>query len=442
MVRRVSLWTLTTAIAALLLAALLEAAAVAWFAFQEGGLFYTAQREVPPPAPRDLSHSVFRPYLGFGVRTRVPVRRFLAGPDGARPYLAGGEDGAGEPAWLELRSNNFGFYSPVDYPLAEPDSFIVGVFGGSVAHSLAMQGGARLEERLEARFAGLPALAGRRVRVLNFASGGYKQPQQAIALAYFLFLGQRFDHVINLDGFNEAVLAVINTTRGLDTSMPSVVHLAGLELMAASDAGALRRRLALEDLRDQREALQRERAGTRFAARYLLAELRLRRATARWTEQADAAASHQRGRGMVGLLPPLLSPERTEKIAGEWERGSRLLDQLARSVGAGYLHVLQPNQYAGERSFSEEEARIALNPQSSYAPWARRLFPVLRERGAALAAAGVRFIDAGALFDAIPQIVYADDCCHYNQRGNNRLADFLAERVAEQVAKRGAPARP
>jgi len=37
---------------------------------------------------------------------------------------------------------------------------------------------------------------------------GYKQPQQLLALAYFLSLGAEYDLIINLDGYNDIVLPV------------------------------------------------------------------------------------------------------------------------------------------------------------------------------------------------------------------------------------------
>ena len=39
--------------------------------------------------------------------------------------------------------------------------------------------------------------------ILNFAADAVKQPQQLIYLNYFLGLGQKFDLVINIDGFND-----------------------------------------------------------------------------------------------------------------------------------------------------------------------------------------------------------------------------------------------
>jgi hypothetical protein len=49
----------------------------------------------------------------------------------------------------------------------------------------------------------LPALADKEIVLLNFGSGGFRQPQQLLILTYFFLIGQRLDLVINLDGFNE-----------------------------------------------------------------------------------------------------------------------------------------------------------------------------------------------------------------------------------------------
>ena len=42
--------------------------------------------------------------------------------------------------------------------------------------------------------------------VVNLGFAGYKQPQQLLALAYFLSLGAEYDLMINLDGYNDIVL--------------------------------------------------------------------------------------------------------------------------------------------------------------------------------------------------------------------------------------------
>lgn len=173
------LWALTALCAVAIGAATLEIAALAWYATRHSALYYTDAR--PALTHEDsrvdrLAHQI-HPYFGFSVRPGTPGSRF-AGPNS----VEGSETDA---PWLDLRSNNFGFYDRRDYPTADPDEFIVGIFGGSVAHSLAIRAGARLAEQLESA----PLAAGREVVVLNFASGSYKQPQQVLILAYFLTLG-------------------------------------------------------------------------------------------------------------------------------------------------------------------------------------------------------------------------------------------------------------
>lgn len=107
--------------------------------------------------------------------------------------------------------------SSVDYPyVAKSDEYVVGVFGGSVAHSFALQARLQFEWLLSERYAG-----GRKVVLLNFAIGGHKQPQQLTTLSYFAAIGQKFDMVLNLDGFNEAWVGYYNVTISqIDPAMP------------------------------------------------------------------------------------------------------------------------------------------------------------------------------------------------------------------------------
>ena len=69
------------------------------------------------------------------------------------------------------------------------------------------------------------------------AHEGYKQPQQALVLAYFLSIGQPFDLVINIDGLNEVALSPLNNQQNLDISMPSASHF--IPLINLIDKGSL-----------------------------------------------------------------------------------------------------------------------------------------------------------------------------------------------------------
>ena len=85
---------------------------------------------------------------------------------------------------------------------------LVGVFGGSFAAGVCRHGRKTFENLLSE--------PGKRAVILCFAVAGYKQPQQLMMLTYFLSLGGVLDVVINIDGFNEVALPLVeNTPKGV-----------------------------------------------------------------------------------------------------------------------------------------------------------------------------------------------------------------------------------
>ena len=105
---------------------------------------------------------------------------------------------------------------------------------------------------------------------------------------------------------------------------------------------------------------------------------------------------------------------------------------MAASRGAVYVHVLQPNQYATSRTFTPEEAQVAVNAGSPFKPGAEQGYPALVRALDARRAAGSPWSeqDGTHLFDRESSKVYIDDCCHYTLRGYELLADFVADAVA------------
>ena len=106
---------------------------------------------------------------------------------------------------------------------------------------------------------------------------------------------------------------------------------------------------------------------------------------------------------------------------------------LSKRSGAHYIHVLQPNLYFVVSSSKVREVN-PFDPDYRHRRVVENLYPKLQRHGGALATAGIHFIDATDLFDKVPGRVYSDICCHYNQRGNELLADLLAERIRPWMA--------
>src|SRR5688572_4929915 len=205
----------------LVLACLAEVTALAVYYYQHGWLFYlNPYRATVAPVGDSgtgrLTDTGLHPYFGPVHRAGLPVEippAMDAPAKGAEPVSAGRR--AHRP--LGFATNNFGFASPHDFPYEKKDAreFVVGVFGGSVAAWFCQLGAPRLLDQLGKR----PAFQGRTFVPLCFSHEGYKQPQQALLLTYFLLRGQRFDLVLNVDGLNEVALSGLNDEQGVDVSM-------------------------------------------------------------------------------------------------------------------------------------------------------------------------------------------------------------------------------
>ena len=197
------------------LAVLLEIAGNVSFLWQNGQFFYTSGRPQPQgpaatanPFMTGDFHAAIHPYIGFIYKPNVDVAKRL-------PFLT---------------INNHGFLQSADYVRrnpaccnypsvrSDPNEVIVGVFGGSVAASLVlrMQEDPAFTKALNA----IPRFAGKPIRVLSFALGGHKQPQQLMILTYYLSLGQPFDLIINVDGINELNSGVGLLLSGIEVGYP------------------------------------------------------------------------------------------------------------------------------------------------------------------------------------------------------------------------------
>lgn len=390
---------------------LAEIAALGFHYVQHGAFFYTAARESPPALPEtsrgELSADVLHPYFG-------PIHR-----PGVRP-----------------QTNNVGFGAKRAFPYtrASGRQYLVGIFGGSVAQAFCDRGAARLVAALQRD----ADFAAREIVPLCFSHEGYKQPQQLIVLAYFLSLGQQYDLVINIDGFNEVALGSRSHERGRDISMPSPIHVDPLlnlidqaTLTPARVQALARISLYKDRLNRLRERMDRSRvAAVHFALdRYYMFTM------ARYQREVDgydALPSNPPASSVLVLTPPMKKRESVtavyEDIAAGWATASLLMRDMLAARGVRYLHVLQPNQYFTSRAFSDEEARIALNDKQPFKQSAEQGYPVL-VRAATAFAGTEEFVDGTTVFDGETAAVYEDDCCHYTDRGYEILAELIASKV-------------
>jgi hypothetical protein len=406
-----------------------ELIALGVFGYQTGWLYYVdpyrPQIElVPEPPGGRVTTAALHPYFGPTHQPGIPFDL----PAALRPAPPPREPRA-------AATNNFGFTSARDYPVARADErqLLVGIFGGSVAAWFCEVGAERLVQQLSA----LPAYRGRDIVPLCFAHEGYKQPQQLLILSYFLSIGQQLDLAINIDGFNEVALSPLNDARGSDISMPSVMHMDPLVALLDRSSMSEEKVEALARIQGYRRRLNAAAVranGARPAALYFLfsrvhgvLQRRYQDEVRRFDALPPAA-----GPSLIRVTPKVRARDGAtlqRDIAAGWLRASLLMREMLVARRARYVHVLQPNQYFTTRPFAPGESEVALLAASPFRPGAEQGYPELERvvASGAFTQAGVTFVDGVHLFDAERGPVYIDNCCHYTRRGYEILADAIAK---------------
>jgi hypothetical protein len=416
----------TIAINVVIFVVLGETVSLAVYYAQNGGLFYFHRKTyhpIPETKDRRLTADALHPYFGPSHRPGHPFSMPPALQAQASPPAV---------------TNNFGFVSPHPYPYRRKrdDEFVIGVFGGSVGVWFCQLGAGRLAANLKQH----DAFKARELTPLCFSHEGYKQPQQALVLAYFLSIGQEFDLVVNIDGFNEVALGRLNDRQGLDVSMPSVMHIDPLinlvneSTLTPDKLEALAR---ISRYKRQLNALADRINGNRIASVNLVLEQYFRIVSNRHVAALYAFAtlpSNPSDSSIVYVTPKTKDrrdAELYDDIARNWATASTLMNDLLSAKSVPYVHVLQPNQYHTRRRFSTEEARVALNDMSPFRDGVQKGYPILirMSESGVWQKNRVRFLDATRILDREPSPVYMDDCCHYTRRGNEILADYIADGI-------------
>jgi hypothetical protein len=403
-----------------------ELVALGIFYYEHGWLFYLDPYRPTLPRIEDtpgqgLTAVGLNPYFGPTHRPGIPFD--------LPPALQTTETGS------PVATNNFGFPSRHDYPFLKTSDrqFIVGIFGGSVGAYFCRIAAARFEDDLRQN----AFFKNRELVTLCFSHEGYKQPQQLLVLAYFLSIGQPFDMVVNIDGFNEVALGNINDRYGWDVSMPSHEHLdplINLVNQATLTPAKLDALYRITHDKQQLNAIADRSNHTHFASVEFVLRHYYEYVQRRYQQQLvnfDTLPSNPPAASVVHVTPKVRSRSGDSvfaDIAANWQASSAQMRQLLAARDVPYVHVLQPNQYYSTRVFSDAEKKVAFNDASPFKAGAQAGYPHLEKM---LEPGG---LNAVHIFDGERAAMYLDDCCHYTIAGNRLLADVIARAV---LATRG-----
>ena len=323
-------------------------------------------------------------------------------------------------------------------PQTDPDTVVIGILGGSLAWEVTPY----LQQALTRYFAdqGLP----KDPVVIPLAHNAMKQPQQLHIANFMLAMGGSFDILLNLDGYNELVFPYDQAAAGIFPFFPynweKLVFLTRDQIALAGQIRAARAQLS--QIQQAAPA-----SPFRYTALYrLLHRYQVQQAENRIL-QLNAELSSQRSAYSLEQQGPYIPFRDTAQVHQEavrvWYRSSALLSRLAAAAGADYYHFLQPNQYIPDaKPLSPEERRDHYIPRELPRADYARTYPLLHQFGHGLQQNGVHYFDLAQIFNAHPETLYRDHCCHLNQRGNELLASAMVQRLAPALQRRATAPHP
>lgn len=313
------------------------------------------------------------------------------------------------------------------------DRFIVGIVGGSVAWHTSVAGCEIIKDRLKSH----PALKGRDIELVRLATSGYKQPQQVMALNFVQVLGGEFDAVVNIDGYNEVALALIeNGHSHTAIAYPRSWASRTISALNPESYAAAARLLHLRGGRQQ-AAKDFMESSFRWSPLRKLMWLASDRSRLSAMVELGMEVSGNRKDSFVNHGPfksDVTEAELKVTVIDLWKRSSAQLQRLCEATDTVYLHVLQPNQYVTDsKVLTAHEQEHAFYAGQELGEAIRELYPRLLAEADWLKDMRVTFSDQTMLFVGEADTIYSDPFCHYNQRGNEMLAAAVADELAKLI---------
>jgi hypothetical protein len=298
-----------------------------------------------------------------------------------------------------------------------PECLNVVIMGGSVAKDLYSYSGDRIKQKLKE----LERYRNKKINLVVIALGGFKQPQQLLALNYFMALGAEYDIVINFDGFNEIVLPYSdNLPFHVFPSYPRHWNIYAREKLDTKVILLIGKQAILKEKQNNCKIHL-----VQSIARYSNFRLFLWQISDN-QKTNDIATLEAKIRSAIENSPTdyqatgiYTSINDTtlffEDQAVFWRKSSEQIAHLSKSADFNYYHFLQPNQYVeGSKELTPEELEIAFESGPfAYKDAAQKGYPLLIEEGKKLIGDNVNFVDLTMLFKNENRTVYNDKCCHF-----------------------------
>lgn len=316
------------------------------------------------------------------------------------------------------------------------EKIILAITGGSFALELFTYSTPTLIEQLKLN----PQFKDKEFISLNFAAGGLKQPQQLMALNYFLSLGAEFDILINIDGFNEVALPLAeNIKQGIFPFFPRrwgsrIDLLSDPTLFLNVSYGVLCRNIQHKSSR-----LLTQSVVSRFTTAYLVWTIldnglsgQIQKTEQNLPSKKSIALSYAARGPQVNYSSP---DDLHQAIVSHWEKSTLLMNDIAHSQNIRYFHFLQPNQYLKDsKVLNLDEKEHAFSDTHPYKKPIESIYPLMRENIPSMQAKGLAIEDLTLIFKDTIARRYRDACCHLTKVGYHEVAEIIATSINRSIS--------
>ena len=345
--------------------------------------------------------------------------------------------------------NEHGFLGEGPLVKKQENSVTIAILGGSFAMNFYLDSKEMLEKELNK----LPQFNNKEIKLVSIAMSGYKQPQQLLALNYFLSLGGEYDIVINLDGFNEVALPFSEMHTHTYPFFPRMWYLYSSKML---DVQCTRQFSHLIELNQKQQKMKDKFSDSRMSCSnfvlvlWEILDTKLGSQINRQSEKLETMMSDMlekskdRNYERSGPLSPTYTSRDDffEQMAVYWARCSVQMNFLAKANGFDYFHFLQPNQYLkNSKKLTKQEQEQAYYDGDDYGYKAAVEFgyPFLLTHGEKLVEQNVNFTDLTMIYAQTTETVYEDMCCHVDKIGNNIIAKEIAATIGDHYQQHIAP---
>ena len=361
---------------------------------------------------------IVHPFVGFVIDPSTKLRNITVDPIEQFP------EG-------QCTVNPHGFVGNPAFPVRKPSTITIVIVGGSVSN----QFNCTMRDRLIAALKQSPAYKDKDISVIGLGVGAHHQPQQLMALNYYLSQGGQYDILLNIDGANEAFVPAVMAQNNIYPSYP----LFWKQFISSFDNKEIRLIGAITFYQDVKQRLARVLDIAPYSITVNVVWSMLDKITDGRIQQARiamnaAAVDKVNGKSFYWAGPNEEIKDLTEFSVNLWLNSSIQLAKISKANDATYLHFLQPNIHVRDsKEFSEKERNIIENLPSYIPPdttdLITRTYKIMGSKGSIITNAGGHFYDLSPLFKNEKGTVYIDGAGHLTKLGNEILADFMAEQI-------------